>query len=372
MEIHLNQINQTKRSKLLLTFRRASGELATKSAGLKHKQAHCESTNGQQVSGEKPAAPTATVVQQVDVEKRAGQVHSTRKSGHVYDASDKSVTSHLEKVAAQNSKEEGWTMVRQNTSPEDGKGVDINLRLKTWADQVEEDEDDDFSDFNCIEDEECDDESLLSVGSPTTPSTRISPSSGGKSNLNSNAPVFVPKIASGDTANVQIQHANQTAVITPTKEPQISDHDRQLIDALETPKLNNLVQSAISKVLAHGQKIQGNHLSKIVQLQEPIGIVATTHEHMQQCDQRLLQSSAPSKMVEHGQKTSGKNKNAQFKASTIKPNGMVVKRHEPLCMVAQRLANQQLEANLRVDIFEKGEEEDLLDFEEGRPPSSIC
>ncbi|OIT29599.1 abc transporter g family member 27 [Nicotiana attenuata] len=61
---------------------------------------------------EKPTAPTTTTVQQTCVEKRDGQVLAPAKPGHALDASGKSVTSHLEKVAAQDAKEEDWTVVR--------------------------------------------------------------------------------------------------------------------------------------------------------------------------------------------------------------------------------------------------------------------
>ncbi|OIT33631.1 hypothetical protein A4A49_08180 [Nicotiana attenuata] len=55
-----------------------------------------------QAAVKKPAAPIATAMQQVGVEERAGHVLYPGKSGHVVDASGKSVTTHLEKVAAQN------------------------------------------------------------------------------------------------------------------------------------------------------------------------------------------------------------------------------------------------------------------------------
>lgn len=50
----------------------------------------------------------------------------------------------------------------------------------------------------------------------------------------------------------------------------------------------------------------------------------------------ILAISAGSKMIEHGQQTSGKNlnRNAQFHASTIKPIAMVLKRNELGGMVA--------------------------------------
>lgn len=234
------------------------------------------------------------------------------------------------------SRGENSTQVRKEEMEIDRLEIEVGRpKTKIWADQVEDEEDDVVSDS---EDEE---EGDISDISPTVPKNNTAASIP-KTELSPLTLVFVPsskamisvhdralldalyspkpkKVAystgsksnaqllqfSGDAANVPIQHANQNAVITSTKEPKISDHDRQLIDALETPKLNNWAPPT-----THGQKIQGNQLNKNVQLQEPIGIGATTHEHMQQCDQRLLQSSAASKMAENGQKKPGKNKNA--------------------------------------------------------------
>lgn len=53
-------------------------------------------------------------------------------------------------------------------------------------------------------------------------------------------------------------------------------------------------------------------------------------------------------------------KKAKFKAFATKNNDM--KRHEPLWMVVQELDNQQLEANLRVAIYDEGEEDKLLEY----------
>jgi len=65
---------------------------------------------------------------------------------------------------------------------------------------------------------------------------------------------------------------------------------------------------------------------------------------------------------EPGSVQSGKNltKKVEFRASATKHNAK--KMQEPLWMVAQELANQQLEANLCVAIYEEGEEDELLAY----------
>lgn len=61
-------------------------------------------------------------------------------------------------------------------------------------------------------------------------------------------------------------------------------------------------------------------------------------------------------------KFSGKNinTNVQFQAPVVNHIGIVAKRHEPGGVVEQEIANQYQEGNFGVDIYEKGEEEEVL------------
>lgn len=61
-------------------------------------------------------------------------------------------------------------------------------------------------------------------------------------------------------------------------------------------------------------------------------------------------------------KFSGKNinTNVQFQAPVVYHIGIVVKRHEPGGVVEQENANQYQEGNFGVDIYEEGEEEEVL------------
>lgn len=200
-----------------------------------------------------------------------------------------------------------------------GEHDSVLPKSKTWADQVEEEEAEDWgneevgqsADFG---DQESEDADLRSVGTPTMPKNGSTSLLRLKSRLNSKSPTFVPTNSTGGITIVQ-------NAVTPTKVGQqqvdTSNHAISLEDKI---LLDTLVSS------------------------------------------KPLNSLIPCHAFSTGQKIRGKNKNAHFKASTIKPNAMVVKRHEPLGMVAQRLANQQLEANLRVDIYEEGEEEELFNY----------
>nr|XP_033514543.1 uncharacterized protein LOC117279165 [Nicotiana tomentosiformis] len=102
--------------------------------------------------------------------------------------------------------------------------VQDNLRemvskSKTWADQGEEDEEEDWGDVEAGEStdyvvQESEDEDVLSVGSPTLPKTYSISSS--KSKLNLNDPTFIPR-------NSPCGTTSQNAV-TPTSIVQQQQH----------------------------------------------------------------------------------------------------------------------------------------------------
>lgn len=112
------------------------------------------------------------------------------------------------------------------------------------------------------------------------------------------------------------QSTKRLVDISSNKAGKFSDYDRALLNALESPKFHKGASSAGSILIAHEQQISGKSLKK----------------------------------------------NAQFQATVVKPISIVAKRHEPSGMVKQELANQHQDGNLSIDIYEEGEEEELLEF----------
>nr|XP_033516182.1 uncharacterized protein LOC108947906 [Nicotiana tomentosiformis] len=108
-------------------------------------------------------------------------------------------------------------------------------------------------------------------------------------------------------------------------------------DALDSPKPHKCAYLAGSKTTSQVLKVS------VAKRHEP-GSVQSLKRH------------------EPGNVQSGKNltKKAEFKASATKHND--TKRHQPLQMVVQELPNQQLEANLRVAIYDEGEDDEYLEY----------
>lgn len=168
-------------------------------------------------------------------------------------------------------------------------GDRILPKRKTWADQVEEDEDDDI---NTFDDEECENESLRSVGSSSIPTNKSSPCTSVKSKLNSKAPIFVLRNSPGVAASL----SDRPAHCSSSKVVQNSVQERTPLDALEGPIPHTLAHSAGPKVSARELQISGK----------------------------------------------SPNKKAQFRSIIIKPIGIVAKRHEPGGLVDKELENQHL------------------------------